>query len=63
MTDRQREVIKLAREGLTYAQIGAKLGISADTVKHHVEVIAGKSGVTKMPLRWVIANADRLLAA
>lgn len=63
MTERQKQVVRLARDGLTYAQIGAKLGISADTVKNHVELIASKSGVTRMPLRWVIANADKLLAA
>ena len=63
MTDRQRQVVTLARAGLTYAQIGAQLGISADTVKNHIELIASKSGVTRMPLRWVIANADKLLAA
>lgn len=63
MTERQKQVVKLARDGLTYAEIGAQLGISADTVKNHVELIASKSGVTRMPLRWVIANADKLLAA
>ena len=63
LTARQREVVALVRQGFTYAEIGARLGISPETVRVHVADVAAKCGVHRQPLRWLIANADKLSAA
>lgn len=63
LTDRQKQVVRLVRDGLTYQQIGAELGISAETVRVHVQDVAAKYGILSRPLRWLIVNADRVLAA
>lgn len=64
MSPRQREVVALVRDGLTYRQIGAQLQISPYTVRAHVVDIFDKHGIEGVaPLRWIAANAARLLAA
>lgn len=63
LTRRQQEVVRLLADGLTYAQTGRELGISAETVRVHVAKIAERFGARTPPLRWVLANASRLLAA
>lgn len=40
LTGQQERVVDGIRRGLTYAQIGAELGIDRSTVKGHVERIA-----------------------
>ncbi len=42
LTDREREVLTQVARGLTYAQIGAELGISPKTAENHVRNILGK---------------------
>lgn len=37
LTDRRREVLNLAANGLSDREIGAKLGISRQTVRHHLQ--------------------------
>lgn len=44
-TDREREVVPLLVEGLSNEQIGARLFISAHTVKNHITSIYRKAGV------------------
>lgn len=44
-TDREREVVPLLVEGLSNEQIGARLFISAHTVKNHITAIYRKAGV------------------
>ncbi|MCA1659634.1 MAG: helix-turn-helix transcriptional regulator [Verrucomicrobiaceae bacterium] len=44
LTERQMDVLKLVSEGLTNAQIGERLGISAKTVDHHVSAVLGSLG-------------------
>jgi DNA-binding CsgD family transcriptional regulator len=63
LTPRQREVVALVRDGLTYVEIGARLGISGETARAHVNHVANRNGITKQPYRWVMLNAPRLLAA
>lgn len=36
-TPRQREVVQLAHSGMSYSEISACLGISANTVKSHLQ--------------------------
>lgn len=43
---RQREVVELATNGVTNKAIARRLGISEQTVKHHLTVVYIKLGVT-----------------
>jgi DNA-binding CsgD family transcriptional regulator len=42
LTRREREVLALVAEGLTNAEIGARLWISAGTVRRHLENVYAK---------------------
>ncbi|GAB2592297.1 LuxR family transcriptional regulator [Paractinoplanes abujensis] len=46
LTSRQREVLKLLAEGLSNADIAARLTLSAKTVDHHVSAVLAKLGVS-----------------
>ncbi len=39
LTDRQKEVLKLVAEGLTYKEVGARLSLSEVTVRYHMREI------------------------
>ena len=52
MTPREHDVLTLVAEGLTNKEIGARLSISEDTVKKHVQNII-----------WKLRAADRTQAA
>ena len=43
LTQREAEVLRLAARGLTRAQIGTKLNITENTVRHHLEHIYAKT--------------------
>jgi DNA-binding NarL/FixJ family response regulator len=45
LTDRELEILRLVSDGLTNAEIGYQLGISAQTVKNHVTSILRKLAV------------------
>ncbi|GAA4802274.1 AAA family ATPase [Actinomycetospora chlora] len=45
LTERQVDVVRLVAEGLTNAEIAARLFISEKTADHHVSAILGKLGV------------------
>jgi HD-GYP domain-containing protein (c-di-GMP phosphodiesterase class II) len=46
LTDREVEVLKLAATGITRKAIGRRLGISENTVRHHLEHIYNKTGTS-----------------
>ncbi|MCO8274735.1 AAA family ATPase [Actinoplanes sp. TRM 88003] len=46
LTGRQQEVLGLLAEGLSNADIAARLTLSAKTVDHHVSAVLGKLGVS-----------------
>jgi DNA-binding CsgD family transcriptional regulator/tetratricopeptide (TPR) repeat protein len=46
LTSREVEVMRLVADGLTNAEIGARLFVSDKTVEHHVSRILGKLGVS-----------------
>ena len=56
LTNRQHEVLVLLADGLTNADIAARLTLSAKTVDHHVSAVLGKLGV---PTRGQAAAAAR----
>lgn len=45
LTLRQQEVLDLFLSGLTYREVAAQCGISAETVNPHLKAIAKKLGV------------------
>lgn len=45
LTGRQAEVLELIRQGMTAKEIGARLGITARTVKFHSDILRDKYGV------------------
>jgi DNA-binding NarL/FixJ family response regulator len=61
LTTREREVLDVLREGLTNAEISARLVISEKTVGHHVSSILGKLGVRSRYDAAKLAAQDREL--
>jgi len=57
LSPREREILRLAADGLTYRDIGLTLGISAETVKTHFKNIRRKTGLSDR--RQVISFAIR----
>ena len=70
LTDRELEILKKVSDGMTNAEIGYALGISAQTVKNHVTSILRKLAVNDrtqavvMALKrgWLSIDADPLTA-
>ena len=58
LTDRQAEVLGLLADGLSNAEIAARLSMSAKTVEHHVSTLLAKLGVGSR--RQAAAAARRL---
>jgi DNA-binding CsgD family transcriptional regulator len=56
---REREIVSLLRQGLTYAVIAEKLSISVHTVKTHLQHIYRKFGVnSRSALMFYLTGAD-----
>jgi DNA-binding CsgD family transcriptional regulator len=58
LTDRQLEVLSLLADGLSNAEIAARLSLSAKTVEHHVSAVLEK---LRVPTRGQAAAAARRL--
>ncbi len=57
LTKREEEVATLFARGMTYKKIAAKLGVSPNTIRRHIESIYKKLGVTsKLELFKIIAS-------
>jgi transcriptional regulator EpsA len=61
ITDREREILRWVREGRSNQQIGEQLGISALTVKNHVQKILRKLGAANRAQAVAIAMTARML--
>ncbi|MEY4429926.1 MAG: hypothetical protein RLZZ182_2615 [Pseudomonadota bacterium] len=61
ITDREREILSWVRDGLSNQQIGEKLGISALTVKNHVQKILRKLGASNRAQAVAKAMAQHAL--
>ena len=46
LTDRERQVLRLAAEGASSEEIATQLGVSIGTVRNHLSEVIGKLGVT-----------------
>ncbi len=44
---REREVLRLMAEGLTYAEVAQRMAVSVNTVRFHVKSLYGKLGVAR----------------
>jgi len=61
LTAREREVLSLLTEGLTNAEIAARLSVSLSTVKTHVSSIIAKLGAATRTEAAAIAVRDQLV--
>ncbi|MEZ4364615.1 MAG: HD domain-containing phosphohydrolase [Kofleriaceae bacterium] len=62
LTDREGEVLGLVARGLTSKEIAASLGITTRTVKHHIEHIYEKTGVSTRAAAALFAARHNLVA-
>lgn len=60
LTEREREVVALIAEGLHNRAIAQKLGITENTVRHHLTAVYGKLGVADRLELAVHALRDRI---
>ncbi|WP_224274028.1 response regulator transcription factor [Streptomyces sp. LS1784] len=56
LTERQRQILTLAAEGLTYAEIGERLFIAAATVKVHLNGASSRLGANDRAHAVVLAS-------
>ncbi len=61
LTEREREVLALMAEGLSNAQIGAKLFVSDSTVKFHVSSVLRKLGAASRTEAVSLAMREKLV--
>ncbi|MEZ0110226.1 DNA-binding NarL/FixJ family response regulator [Catenulispora sp. EB89] len=61
LTDRERDVLVLVAEGLSNAEIGARVHLSVGTVKDHVSAILGKLRVTSRVQAALLAQRAGML--
>lgn len=62
LTVRQRQVLELWLEGVTYRELADRLGISPETVNPHLKAIARKLGtrrISRVGLREALREAVR----
>jgi HD-GYP domain-containing protein (c-di-GMP phosphodiesterase class II) len=61
LTDREVEVLRLAARGLTRKDVGKRLGITENTVRHHLEHIYNKTGCSTRVSATLFAMEHGLL--
>jgi DNA-binding NarL/FixJ family response regulator len=61
LTEREAEVLGLVARGLVSKEIAAQLGIATRTVKHHIEHIYEKTGVSTRAAAALFAARNNLV--
>jgi DNA-binding NarL/FixJ family response regulator len=61
LTARQLEVLQLLADGLTNADIAARLTLSHKTIEHHISAVLDKLGVTSRGQAIAAAHRLRLI--
>ena len=61
LTDREVEVLRLASKGMSRKDVADILGITENTVRHHLEHIYGKTGTTTRVGATLFAMENNLL--
>jgi DNA-binding CsgD family transcriptional regulator len=63
LTDQERRIAQLARDGLSNPEVGARLFLSPRTVEWHLRKVFGKLGVnSRRELRDALADSDPIPA-
>jgi HD-GYP domain-containing protein (c-di-GMP phosphodiesterase class II) len=62
LTEREVEVLRLAARGITRREIGCRLAISENTVRHHLEHVYNKTGTANRVSATLFAMEHGLLA-
>ena len=60
LTERQRELLRLLAQGMTYKEIAGELGMAVDTVRYHIREILDKTQLANRA--QLLANASRFTA-
>lgn len=63
LTPRQRQVAELIADGLSYAEIGERLGIKHQTIRNTVEAICQRTGAHGRVEIAVRVNRDRMISS
>jgi len=59
LTDQERQIARLARDGLSNPEIGVRLFLSPRTVEWHLRKVFGKLGIrSRRELRDALADSD-----
>ena len=59
LSPRQREILTLkCRDGLTHKEVGARLGVSGQTVKNHLTVATSVNDLTSPEICWYLSRED-----
>ena len=61
LSDREKEVLRLLTEGLSYKMVAARLGISYNTVNAHIRKIYGKLSVNSLSEAVSFALRNRIV--
>lgn len=61
LTARQRQIVELLSQGLTYGQIATKLGVRTITVRVHIKTIAVRLPGPDTPRERVLKHLPALL--
>lgn len=60
ITPRQRQIVQMLADGLSYKEIAAEIGVSFHTVKHHVRELLHRLSPVRCSSTQAVARALRM---